>query len=236
MFEVRSGRGSYTFNGSPSRAGDGERKSTAGPPVNGAHNASLRAPSGTALGETKTEGVSPASRASRSTSATQETNVNCKSDVGNNNNNNLNTSNGKARSELANKYSGIGNGPAVKSSISLNENSVVRSSSAQARDYAAGAKVNTNGKPVSQSSVSDRSGTSGVSSPIKPSVQPGIARELFARRRFVVVLDEPVCWDNEDDPIPGERLKEILSRIERALRKKHRKYGIEIGKTGDKNE
>jgi len=65
---------------------------------------------------------------------------------------------------------------------------------------------------------------------------PGIARELFARRRFVVVLDEPVCWDNEDDPIPGERLKEILSRIERALRKKHRKYGIEIGKTGDKNE
>ncbi|MGA2851619.1 MAG: hypothetical protein ABSE46_21660 [Terracidiphilus sp.] len=64
---------------------------------------------------------------------------------------------------------------------------------------------------------------------------PGIVRELFAPRKFVVVLDAPVCWDNEDAPIPEARLMGILARIETALQKKYRKHAIEIG-TGENNE
>ena len=49
------------------------------------------------------------------------------------------------------------------------------------------------------------------------------------------MLDAPVCWDNEDDPIPEGPLKEILARIDRALHKKYRRYKLEIG-TREENE
>ena len=57
---------------------------------------------------------------------------------------------------------------------------------------------------------------------------PWIARELFAPKRFVLELESPVRWDNEDDPIPEQQLNGILSRLDRALRKKCRRYKIDI--------
>jgi hypothetical protein len=55
-----------------------------------------------------------------------------------------------------------------------------------------------------------------------------IARFLFSTKQIVLKLDSPVCWDNEDDPISDEDLRGILSRIESALRKRYKRFKIEI--------
>lgn len=57
---------------------------------------------------------------------------------------------------------------------------------------------------------------------------PRIARELFTRKVYILNLETPICWDNDGQPIPKGRLAEILSRMDRALRKKHLKYKIEF--------
>jgi hypothetical protein len=58
---------------------------------------------------------------------------------------------------------------------------------------------------------------------------PGIARELFARKRFVLELESPVCWDNENDPIPEQDLQKIISCIDHGLHRKYKRYKIKIG-------
>jgi hypothetical protein len=55
-----------------------------------------------------------------------------------------------------------------------------------------------------------------------------IARYLFASKIHFVRLISPVCWDYENDPIPEERLRDIIPRIEQALSRKYRRYKVEL--------
>jgi hypothetical protein len=57
---------------------------------------------------------------------------------------------------------------------------------------------------------------------------PWLVEQIFAKKDLVLKFDSPVCWDNESAPIPGEVLERILSRIERALARKHKRFKIEI--------
>jgi hypothetical protein len=60
---------------------------------------------------------------------------------------------------------------------------------------------------------------------------PWLVRELFAPKKFVIRLESPMRWDNQEAPIAGEQLAQIVSRIDRALQKKYRRYEIEFVET-----
>jgi hypothetical protein len=55
---------------------------------------------------------------------------------------------------------------------------------------------------------------------------PTIVWVIFAPQRFVVLMPFPVTWDNEDIQIPEEQLEIRLDRIERALKKRCKKFKI----------
>jgi hypothetical protein len=55
-----------------------------------------------------------------------------------------------------------------------------------------------------------------------------IARTLFAPKEYIVELSSPVCWDNELDHIPEDKLRVILSRIIKAVCRKYKRCKIEI--------
>jgi hypothetical protein len=57
---------------------------------------------------------------------------------------------------------------------------------------------------------------------------PWILREIFSRKLFILKLENPTYWDNEDHPIPKDCLSRIVSRIDQALAKKHSRYKIEF--------
>lgn len=57
-----------------------------------------------------------------------------------------------------------------------------------------------------------------------------IARFLFAPKRYALVLASPLCWDNEDDPILQDESRAIIDRIERALRKRYKRFAVEFEK------
>ena len=57
---------------------------------------------------------------------------------------------------------------------------------------------------------------------------PWIVRELFAQKTLVLQFNSPVCWDNENEPIPPDEFQRILAQMEKALKKRFKRYKIEI--------
>jgi hypothetical protein len=57
---------------------------------------------------------------------------------------------------------------------------------------------------------------------------PWIFRELFARRKLVLRIDAPVSWDNDRDALPESELQRVLSQIELAVKKRHRRYELQL--------
>lgn len=57
-------------------------------------------------------------------------------------------------------------------------------------------------------------------------VLPDIIRILFAPKKYLLILRRPVCWDNEEQPIPEEHLLTIKSHLEQAFNQRYRRSQV----------
>ncbi len=57
---------------------------------------------------------------------------------------------------------------------------------------------------------------------------PAMLRLVLGPKLYVVDLKSPICWDNDKDEVRLDKLRQITSRIERAVESKYKACRIEI--------